>query len=101
AESRELGAWFAKWRATYFVGDGTPSDFAVLANGHAMARYAALCQEAGIVPIVEPEVLMDGEHDLAACEAATSKALDALYGQLRDHRVDLAGSLLKVNMVVP
>jgi len=101
AEYRELGARFAKWRATYFVGDETPSDFAVLANGHAMARYAALCQEADIVPIVEPEVLMDGEHDLAACEAATSKALDGLYGQLGDHRVDLAGSLLKVNMVVP
>src|SRR4029450_6849791 len=75
AESRELGAWFAKWRATYFVGDGTPSDFAVLANGHAMARYAALCQEAGIVPIVEPETLMDGDHDLAGCEAATGEGL--------------------------
>src|SRR5262245_51440943 len=101
AEYRELGGRFWKWRATYFVRAETPSDFAVLANGHAMARYAALCQEAGIVPIVEPEVLMDGEHDLAACEAATSKALDGLYGQLRGHRVDLAGSLLKVNMVVP
>ena len=101
AEYRELGARFAKWRATYFVGAETPSDFAVLANGHAMARYAALCQEAGIVPIVEPEVLMDGEHDLAACESATSGALDGLYAQLRAHRVDLAGSLLKVNMIVP
>ena len=101
AEYRELGALFAKWRATYFVGAETPSDFAVLANGHAMARYAALCQEAGIVPIVEPEVLMDGEHDLAACEAATSTALDGLYAQLSAHRVDLAGSLLKVNMIVP
>jgi fructose-bisphosphate aldolase, class I len=101
AEYRELGARFAKWRATYFVGAETPSDFAVLANGHAMARYAALCQEAGIVPIVEPEVLMDGEHDLAACESATSRALDGLYAQLTAHRVELAGSLLKVNMVVP
>ena len=101
AEYRELGARFAKWRATYFVGAETPSDFAVLANGHAMARYAALCQEAGIVPIVEPEVLMDGEHDLGACESATSRALDGLYAQLRAHRVDLAGSLLKVNMIVP
>jgi fructose-bisphosphate aldolase class I len=101
AEYRGLGARFAKWRATYFVGEQTPSDFAVLANGHAMARYAALCQEAGIVPIVEPEVLMDGEHDLAACEAATSRALDGLYAQLTAHRVDLAGSLLKVNMIVP
>jgi fructose-bisphosphate aldolase class I len=101
ADYRELGARFAKWRATYFVGAQTPSEFAVLANGHAMARYAALCQEAGIVPIVEPEVLMDGDHDLAACEAATGKALDGLYAQLGEHRVDLSGSLLKVNMVVP
>ena len=100
AEYGEFGARFAKWRATYFVGAATPPDFAVLANGHAMARYAALCQEAGIVPIVEPETLMDGDHDLA-CEAATGKALDGLYGQLHDHRVDLAGTLLKVNMVVP
>jgi len=98
---RELGARFAKWRATYLIGEGRPTDFAVLANGHAMARYAALCQEAGIVPIVEPETLMDGDHDLAACEAATGRALDGLYAQLEDHRVDLAGTLLKVNMVVP
>ena len=101
AEYGELGARFAKWRATYFIGDGRPTDFAVLANGHAMARYAALCQEAGIVPIVEPETLMDGEHDLAACEDATGKALHVLYEQLGAHRVDLAGTLLKVNMVVP
>jgi len=101
AEYRELGARFAKWRATYFIGDGTPTDFAVMANGHAMARYAALCQEAEIVPIVEPEVLMDGEHDIAACAAATGRALDGLYEQLGQHRVDLAGTLLKVNMVLP
>ena len=101
AEYGELGARFAKWRATYFVGDGRPTDFAVLANGHAMARYAALCQEAGIVPIVEPETLMDGDHDLAACEVATGRALHGLYEQLDAHRVDLTGTLLKVNMVVP
>jgi fructose-bisphosphate aldolase, class I len=101
AEYGELGARFAKWRATYFIGDGRPTDFAVLANGHAMARYAALCQEAGIVPIVEPETLMDGDHDIAACEDATGRALHALYAQMADHRVDLAGTLLKVNMVVP
>jgi fructose-bisphosphate aldolase, class I len=101
AEYGELGARFAKWRATYFIGEGTPTEFAVLANGHAMARYAALSQEAGIVPIVEPEVLMDGDHDIAACEDATARALDALYAQMSDHRVDLAGTLLKVNMVVP
>lgn len=101
AEYRDLGARFAKWRATYFIGDGRPTDFAVLANGHAMARYAALCQEAGIVPIVEPETLMDGDHDIASCEAATGRALHVLYAQLVDHRIDLAGTLLKVNMVVP
>jgi fructose-bisphosphate aldolase class I len=100
-EYKELGARFAKWRATYFIGDGRPTDFAVLANGHAMARYAALCQEAGIVPIVEPEVLMDGDHDIAACEEATGSALHILYEQMSAHRIDLAGTLLKVNMVVP
>jgi len=100
-EYRELGARFAKWRATYLIGDGRPTDFAALANGHAMARYAALCQEAGIVPIVEPETLMDGDHDLAACEDATGRALHVLYEQLGGHRVDLASTLLKVNMVVP
>jgi fructose-bisphosphate aldolase class I len=101
AEYRELGARFAKWRATYFIGEETPTEFAVLANGHAMARYAALCQEAAIVPIVEPEVLMDGDHDLAACETATGRALEVLFTQLLEHRVDLSGTLLKVNMVLP
>jgi fructose-bisphosphate aldolase class I len=101
AEYRELGARFAKWRATYVVGEATPTEFAVLANGHAMARYAALCQEAVIVPIVEPEVLMDGDHDIEACETATGRALEVLYTQLLQHRVDLSGTLLKVNMVLP
>ena len=101
SEYGELGARFAKWRATYFIGDGRPTDFAVLANGHGMARYAALCQEADIVPIVEPEVLMDGDHDIAACEDATGRALHTLYEQMSEHRIDLAGTLLKVNMVVP
>ena len=101
SEYGELGARFAKWRATYSIGDGRPTDFAVLANGHGMARYAALCQEAGIVPIVEPEVLMDGDHDIAACEDATGRALHTLYEQMSEHRIDLAGTLLKVNMVVP
>ena len=100
-EYARLGARFAKWRSTIIIGDGTPTDFAVLANAHGMARYAALCQEAGIVPIVEPEILMDGDHDIAACASATSRTLDALYEQLAAHRVDLPGSLLKVNMVVP
>jgi fructose-bisphosphate aldolase, class I len=100
AEYGELGAGFAKWRATIIIGDGLPTDFAILANAHAMARYAALCQEAGIVPIVEPEILMEGDHSIEACEAATARTLSALYAQLADHRVDLPGSLLKVNMVL-
>jgi fructose-bisphosphate aldolase class I len=97
----ELGARFAKWRATIVIGGETPTPFAMRANAHAMARYAALCQEAELVPIVEPEILMDGAHDLAACEAATAATLDALYEELADHRVDLLGTLLKVNMIVP
>jgi fructose-bisphosphate aldolase, class I len=101
AEYRGMGARFAKWRATYHIGEGTPTEFAILANAHAMARYAGLCQEAEIVPIVEPEVLMDGDHDLEACETATGRALEVLFTQLLEHRVDLSGSLLKVNMVVP
>src|SRR5881397_2394447 len=101
AEYRELGARFAKWRATIIIGNGTPTDFALLANAHAMARYAALCQEADIVPIVEPEILMDGAHDIDACEDATGRTLDALFEQLRDHRLELPGTLLKVNMIVP
>ena len=101
ADYHELGARFAKWRATIIIGDGTPTDFAILANAHAMARYAALCQEADIVPIVEPEILMDGAHGIGACADATSRTLDALFVQLAQHRVDLPGSLLKVNMIVP
>ena len=101
AEYRELGARFAKWRATIIIGDGTPTAFAIRANAHAMARYAALCQEADVVPIVEPEILMDGDHDLAACEDATGRTLRDVFEELAAHRVDLAGSLLKVNMVVP
>ncbi|HYJ61522.1 MAG TPA: class I fructose-bisphosphate aldolase [Actinomycetota bacterium] len=101
AEYRELGARFAKWRAPMAVGDGLPTGFAILANMHAMARYAALCQEAEIVPIVEPEILMDGDHDLAACEAATGGTLAVLFEQLAAHRVALPGTLLKVNMIVP
>jgi fructose-bisphosphate aldolase class I len=101
AEYRELGARFAKWRATIIIGGGTPSDFAILANAHAMARYAALCQEADIVPIVEPEILMNGAHDIDACQDATVRTLDALFEQLGSHRMDLPGTLLKVNMILP
>src|SRR4029077_10937686 len=89
------------WRATIVIGEDTPTDFAIVANAHAMARYAALCQEADIVPIVEPEILMDGDHDLVACADATGRTLDELFAQLAAHRVDLPGSLLKVNMIVP
>ncbi|MGH2597446.1 MAG: class I fructose-bisphosphate aldolase [Actinomycetota bacterium] len=100
AEYGALGARFAKWRATIFCGEGQPTDYALHANAHAMARYAALCQEAGIVPIVEPEVLMDGTHTIEACEAATVRTLQALFVELADAHVDVAGSLLKVNMVL-
>jgi fructose-bisphosphate aldolase, class I len=100
AEYRELGARFAKWRATIIIGEGTPTDFAILANAHAMARYAALCQEAGLVPIVEPEVMMEGDHDIEACFDATSRTLHAVYRELFAQRVDLPGSLLKPNMVL-
>jgi fructose-bisphosphate aldolase class I len=100
-EYKDLGARFAKWRATIIIGDGMPTDFAIHANAHAMARYAALCQEADIVPIVEPEILMDGDHDIAACEAATGHTLAELYEQMAAHRLELPGTLLKVNMILP
>ncbi len=99
-EYRDLGARFAKWRAVITIGSGIPSRFCIDANAHGLARYAALCQEAGIVPIVEPEVLMDGDHDIARCEAVTEMALSALYQQLNSHKVMLEGTLLKPNMVV-
>ena len=83
------------------IGDGIPSRACVEANAHALARYAALCQEGGLVPIVEPEVLMDGDHDLEACRAATETALDAVFAALRLQGVMLEGMLLKPNMVLP
>ena len=99
-EYRGLGARFAKWRATYSITDALPSDYCIWVNAHALARYAALCQEAGIVPIVEPEVLQDGTHAVARSEQVTSRVLDALYTELFDQRVDIAGTLLKPNMVL-
>ena len=99
-EYREMGARFAKWRATVFISEHLPTDFAIATNAHTMVRYAALCQEAGLVPIVEPEVLMEGDHHIVACETGTSRTLQALYVQLDEHRVDLSGTLLKVNMVL-
>ncbi len=99
-EYRGLGARFTKWRATYSVGDGVPSEYCVWTNAHALARYAALSQEAGLVPIVEPEVLMDGGHSLEQSSTATGRALQAVYTELHDQRVDLYGTLLKPNMVL-
>jgi fructose-bisphosphate aldolase class I len=99
-EYRELGARFAKWRATYSIGTTLPSDYCVWANAHALARYAALCQEAGLVPIVEPEVLMDGDHDIHQSFQVTSRVLFAVYTELHDQRVALEGTLLKPNMVL-
>jgi fructose-bisphosphate aldolase class I len=99
-EYRELGARFAKWRATYSIGDGKPSEYCVWTNAHALARYAALCQEAGLVPIVEPEVLMDGGHTIEGAAKATGRVLQAVYTELHDQRLDLYGTLLKPNMVL-
>jgi fructose-bisphosphate aldolase class I len=99
-ECRGLGARFAKWRATYSVGASTPSEYCVWTNAHALARYAALSQEAGLVPIVEPEVLMDGAHSIGESEKATGRVLQAVYTELHDQRVDFRGTLLKPNMVL-
>src|ERR1700741_4088413 len=99
-EYRGLGARFAKWRATYSVADDRPSEYCVWTNAHALARYAALCQEARIVPIVEPEVLQDGTHTIGRSEFVTSRVLAAVYTELFDQRVDVAGTLLKPNMVL-
>jgi len=100
AEYRELGARFAKWRATYSITDSLPSDDCIWTNAHALGRYAALCQEAGIVPIVEPEVLQDGTHTIERSYHVTCRVLDAVYTELFDQRVDLFGTLLKPNMVI-
>ena len=95
-----LGARFSKWRAVISIGDGIPTDFCLHANAHALARYAALCQEAGLVPIVEPEVLMDGDHSIERCAEVMSRALELVFGELRAHRVELSGIVLKPNMVI-
>ena len=100
-EYAELGARFAKWRAVIKIGDGRPTDFCIRANAHALARYAALAQEAGLVPIVEPEVLMDGAHTLERCAEVTEATVRAVYAELAAHRVVLETSLLKPNMVLP
>jgi len=100
AEYYDLGARFAKWRAVITIGDGIPSRTCIAANAHALARYAALAQEASIVPIVEPEVLMDGPHDIARCFEVTEAALRALYDELHAQRVHIEGTILKPNMVL-
>ena len=99
-EYTELGARFTKWRATYEIGNGMPSRYCMEVNAHTLARFAALSQEAGLVPIVEPEVLMDGDHSIDQCFEATEATLREVYYQLGHHRVVLEGTLLKPNMVL-
>jgi fructose-bisphosphate aldolase class I len=102
AEYRELGAQFAKWRAVIDIaGDAIPSSYCIDVNAHALARYAALCQQEGIVPIVEPEVLMDGDHSIDRCYEVTHRTLRAAFAALLEQRVQLDGILLKPNMVIP
>jgi fructose-bisphosphate aldolase, class I len=98
---RELGARFAKWRAVITIGEEIPSEYCIWTNAHALARYAALCQEGGLVPIVEPEVLMDGDHTIERSFHVTSQTLHAVFTELRDQRVHPEGILLKPNMVLP
>ena len=100
SEYHALGARFAKWRAVITIGDNIPSQYCIDANAHALARYAALSQEAKLVPIVEPEVLMDGDHSIEQCHDVTLNALHSTYDQLARQRVDLTGTLLKSNMVI-
>ena len=100
AEYRSMGARFAKWRAVIRIADALPSAACVSANAHALARYAALCQEAGLVPIVEPEVLMDGSHGIERCEAVTGLVLHAVFQALLDQGISLEAMLLKPNMVI-
>jgi fructose-bisphosphate aldolase class I len=101
ADYAAMGARFAKWRAVIAIGDGLPSTACLAANAHALARYAALCQEAGLVPIVEPEVLMDGDHTLQRCADVTAQVLQEVFEQLHGQRVLLEGLVLKPNMVLP
>ena len=100
AEYYEFGARFTKWRAVITIGDGIPSQYCIDANAHLLARFAALSQEAGLVPIVEPETLMDGDHSIERCHEVTLNALHSTYDQLARQRVDLRGTLLKPNMVI-
>jgi fructose-bisphosphate aldolase class I len=100
AEYKQLGARFAKWRAVLRIGEKTPSQRCIIENAHALGRYAAICQELGLVPIVEPEVLMDGSHSLERCTEVTGQVLHAVFHALHQHRVRLEHMLLKPNMVI-
>ncbi|MHC9084854.1 class I fructose-bisphosphate aldolase [Luteimonas sp. RIT-PG2_3] len=100
-EYYKLGARFAKWRAVINIGDDIPSGTCIEANAHALARYAALCQEQGLVPMVEPEVLMDGSHDIEACYEVTEVTLRSLFDALYNQNVALEGTILKASMVIP
>src|SRR4051812_23316635 len=99
-EYRELGARFAKWRAVITIGKGIPTEYCLWTNAHALARYGALSQEAGLVPIIEPEVLMDGEHSIETAFDVTSRTLHAVFTELRDQKVWFEQMLLKPNMVL-
>jgi len=101
AEYYKLGARFTKWRAVYNISKKYPSELAIKSNAHALARYASLVQEAKMVPIVEPEVLMDGEHNIMKCYEVTSRVLKECYRQLKLHNVNLKGTVLKPNMILP
>tara|TARA_B100001175_G_scaffold298461_1_gene289060 strand:- start:4682 stop:5713 length:1032 start_codon:yes stop_codon:yes gene_type:complete len=96
-----IGARFAKWRAVIRIGDGMPSDANISTNAHALARYAAICQEQGLVPIIEPEVLMDGNHDAKTCYDVTARILDATFSECEVQGVHIPGALLKPNMILP
>jgi fructose-bisphosphate aldolase, class I len=100
AEYRDLGARFTKWRAVIGIGPSLPSDYAIRVNAHILARFAALSQEAGLVPIVEPEVLMEGDHTIERSFEATSRTLEAVYSELVAQRVRLEATLLKPNMIL-
>jgi fructose-bisphosphate aldolase class I len=100
AEYLKMGARFAKWRAVFAIGDGMPSSGCIEANAHALARYAGLCQEAGLVPIVEPEVLMEGDHTIDVCSEVTERVLRTVFRELYSQRVKPEGMILKPNMVL-
>jgi len=97
----ELGARFTKWRAVYNIGDKYPSSQSIKSNAHALARYAALVQEAKMVPIIEPEILMDGNHDIDKCYQVTTDVLNECFNELEIHNVNLKGTVLKPNMIIP